>query len=59
MVFHKLVIRSKAMNVAEIKRTSIRESVKTSKVVSKGVIQPGDIRGFLPKWGHRDHYFKF
>ena len=34
MVFNRLEIRSKAMNVAEIKRKSIRDSVKTSKVVN-------------------------
>ena len=36
MVFHRLEIRSKATNVAEIESKTIRISVKTSKVVSRG-----------------------
>ena len=36
MVFHRLKIRSKATNVGEIESKSIRGSVKTPKVVSRG-----------------------
>ena len=38
MVFHRLKIRSKATNVKEINRKSIRESVKTPKVINRGAI---------------------
>ena len=51
MVYHILEIRSKTMNVVEINRKSIRGSVKTPKIVSRGVIQPGNICGPLPRWG--------
>ena len=50
MVFHRLKISSKTTNVAEIKRKSIRGSVKTPKVDIKGAIRPGDICGPLPRW---------
>ena len=53
MVFHRLEIRSKAMNVAKIESKSIRESVKTPKVVSRGAVRPGDICGPFPRWGLR------
>ena len=43
MVFHRLEIRSKATNVAEINRKNIRGSVKTPKVVNRGTIRPGDV----------------
>ena len=36
MVFHRLEIRSKATNVAEIESKSIRGSFKTPEVVSRG-----------------------
>ena len=51
MVFHRLEIRSKATNVAEIESKSFRGSVKTSKVVSRGAVRPWDICGPLPRWG--------
>ena len=38
MVFHRLEIRSKATNVAEIESNSVRGSVKTSEIVSRGVL---------------------
>ena len=43
MVFHKLEIRSKATNAAEIKSKSIRGSVKTPEFVSGGAVQPRDL----------------
>ena len=49
MIFHKLEIRSKARNVAEIESKSVSGSVKTPQVVNKGAVGPGDICGPLPK----------
>ena len=43
MVFHRLEIRYKATNIVEIE--SIRGSIKTPTVVSRGAIRPGDICG--------------
>ena len=37
MVFHILEIRSEAANVGEIKTKSTRRSVKTTKVVYRGI----------------------
>ena len=51
MVFHRLEIRSKYTNVAEIESKSNRGSVKTPKVVSRGAVRLGDICGSLPRWG--------
>ena len=47
MVFLRLEIRSKATNVAEIETKSIRGSVKTPKVVSRGTIRLGYVCGPL------------
>ena len=38
MVFHRLDIKSKATNVAEIESKNIRGSVKTPRVIIKGAI---------------------
>ena len=51
MVFHRLEIISKPRNVAEIKRKSIRGSVKTLKVVYRKAIRPGDICDPIPRRG--------
>ena len=51
MVFHRLIIRSKATNVAEIERKSVRGSVKPPEVVNTEAVRPGDICGPLPIWG--------
>ena len=51
MVFHRLKIRYKGTNVAEINCKSIRGSVKIPKVSGREAIGPGDIGGPLPRWG--------
>ena len=53
MGFHRLEIRSKATNVAEIESKFIKGSVKTPEVVSRGVVRLGDICGLLPIWGQQ------
>ena len=58
MVFHRLEIRSKVTNVAEIESKSIRGSVKTHKIVSRGAVRPRDICGPLPKWGLKGCVFR-
>ena len=50
MVFHRLEIRPKATNVAQLESKGIRG---TPKFVSRGAVRPGDICGPLPRWGLR------
>ena len=59
-MFHRLEIRSKATNVAEIESKSIRGSVKTLNVVSRRAVRPGDICGyvsFVPTVAFMQHFF--
>ena len=50
MVFHRLEIRVKTAYVAEVKTESVCGSTKTSLVVTRRVVRPGDIYGPLPRW---------
>ena len=58
MVFHRLEIRYKVTDVAEIVSKSIRGSVKIPKVVSRRGVRPRDICGPLLRWGLRDWVFR-
>ncbi len=54
IVFHRIEVRAKATNVAEVNIEKIGRVVKTPLgVVSKGVVRPGDISGPLLRWGLR------
>ena len=46
MVFHRLEIRSKAINIAKIESKTVRGSVKTPEVVSRGAVRPEDTWGY-------------
>ncbi|MPD03679.1 hypothetical protein E2C01_099326 [Portunus trituberculatus] len=51
VVFHRLKIRSKNTNVAEVNVEKVEGGVKAFGVVDRRVIRPGDIFGPLPRRG--------
>ncbi|MPC15304.1 hypothetical protein E2C01_008091 [Portunus trituberculatus] len=54
VVFYRLKIRSKTVNVAEVNVEKVEGGVKAFGVVIKRGIQPRDIFGPLPRRGLRD-----
>ena len=47
MVFHRLIVRSKIVNVAEIDVEKVRGGINTPGVAMKRVVHLGDIFGAL------------
>ena len=58
MVFHRLEIKSKAMNVVQTENKSIRKSIKTPEVVSRGAVRSWDILG-IPRLGMVKPFLNF